>query len=311
MDMDTQALRWFQQVAEGVTVTEVGDLYSVTQSGVSRGLARLEAEVGTPLLRRSGRVLRMTHAGSAFKRHVDALLNDLDDGLAAIDQLIDPDTGTVSLAFQPSLGTWLVPELISSFRSERPGVTFLLEHVRDETESAVLGGGRVDLEITTVRPAGQGVRWKHLLSEPLFLAVPGTHRLAEQPVVELAAASSDSFVMLRPTALLRQQTYALCEKAGFTPATVFEADDLPTIRGLVAAGLGVAVLPAAADAPAAARGGHLRHLPLADPSATREIGVAWSTERRLLPAAELFRQHVIARSGTVRKWPPPAQEDPR
>ena len=61
--MDTDALRWFQQVADGTTVTEVSELERVTQSGVSRALTRLEAEVGTPLLRKSGRTLRMTHAG--------------------------------------------------------------------------------------------------------------------------------------------------------------------------------------------------------------------------------------------------------
>lgn len=294
--VDTEALRWFQQVAEGVTVTEVGELYWVTQSGVSRGLGRLEAEVGTPLLRRSGRTLRMTHAGAAFKRHVDALLNDLDDGLAAVNQLIDPDTGTVALAFQPSLGTWLVPDLISSFRAERPGVQFMLQHVRDEMVSSVLDGGRFDLEITTVRPAGEGIRWKRLLQEPLYLAVPSAHRLVDRPVVELAEVSSEGFVMLRPTALLRQQGYTLCEKAGFTPVTAFEADDLPTVRGLVAAGLGVAILPAAHDGPLGSADGPLTHLPIADPQAARDIGVAWSTERRLLPAAELFRQHVITRS---------------
>jgi Transcriptional regulator len=75
MDMDTEALRWLQQVADGTTVTEVSELESVTQSGVSRALARLEAQVGTPLLRRSGRTLRMTHAGAVFKPHLDALLH--------------------------------------------------------------------------------------------------------------------------------------------------------------------------------------------------------------------------------------------
>ena len=63
--MDTDALRWLQQVADGTTLTEVSELESVTQSGVSRALARLEAQIGTPLLRRSGRTLRMTHAGPA------------------------------------------------------------------------------------------------------------------------------------------------------------------------------------------------------------------------------------------------------
>ena len=81
--MDTDALRWLQQVADGTTMTEVSDLEAVTQSGVSRALARLEAEVGTPLLRRAGRTLRMTHAGAVFKPHLDAMLHHLDDGIAA------------------------------------------------------------------------------------------------------------------------------------------------------------------------------------------------------------------------------------
>lgn len=120
MVMDTDALRWFQQVADGVTVTEVSELEGVSQPGVSRALARLEAELGTPLLRRSGRILRMTLAGSTFKRHVDAMLHQLDDGLAAVEQIMDPESGTVALAFQMSLGTWLVPDLVSSFRAIHP-----------------------------------------------------------------------------------------------------------------------------------------------------------------------------------------------
>ena len=122
--MDTDALRWLQQVADGATVTEVSEVEPVTQSGVSRALARLEEQIGTPLLRRSGRTLRMTHAGAVFKPHLDAMLHHLDDGIAAVSQLIDPDTGTVALAFQQSLGTWLVPDLARSFRTSHPLVGF-------------------------------------------------------------------------------------------------------------------------------------------------------------------------------------------
>jgi LysR family transcriptional activator of glutamate synthase operon len=150
--MDTDALRWFQQVADGTTVTEVSELERVTQSGVSRALARLETQVGTPLLRRYGRTLRLTHAGAVFKRHVDAMLHHLDDGIAAVHQLIEPDTGTVALAFQHSLGTWLVPNLVRGFRAAHPQVTFQLTQVRDELHTAALDGGRADLEIGTRRP---------------------------------------------------------------------------------------------------------------------------------------------------------------
>ena len=124
-------------------MTEVSDLEAMTQSGVSRALARLESEVGTPLLRAlSGRTLRMSHAGSVFKRHVDAVLHELDDGLAAVAQLIDPETGTVAVAFQPSLGMWLVPDLVSSFRATHPQVRFLLKQVRDGWSSRPSTGAR-------------------------------------------------------------------------------------------------------------------------------------------------------------------------
>src|SRR6202453_3123297 len=106
MGMDTDALRWLQQVADGTTATDVTDPEPVAQSGVSRALPRLEAQIGPPLLRRSGRTLKMTHAGAVFKPHLDAMLHHLDDGIAAVSQLIDPDTGTVALAFQHSFGTW-------------------------------------------------------------------------------------------------------------------------------------------------------------------------------------------------------------
>src|ERR1700744_287663 len=147
MSMETDALRWLQQVSDGTTVTEVSEIEGVTQSGVSRALARLESQLGTPLLRRSGRTLRMTHAGAVFKPHLDAMLHNLDDGLAAVSQLIDPDTGTVALAFLPSLGGWLVPDLVRSFRAAHPGVGYRFTLITDELDSVPLDGGHADLEI--------------------------------------------------------------------------------------------------------------------------------------------------------------------
>ena len=299
--MDTDALRWLQQVADGTTVTEVSDTEEVTQSGVSRALARLEAEIGTPLLRRSGRTLRMTHAGAVFKPHLDALLHHLDDGIAAVNQLIDPDTGTVVLAFQQSLGTWLVPDLVRSFRATRPGVGFRLIQVRDEGQPTALDGGNADLEIGSRRvPADAGVHTALITLEPLRLAVPRDHRLATQPRVGLADAAAEPFIGLRPASALRRLTDSLCEAAGFRPEVVFEGDDLSNVRGFVAAGLGVAVVPAPrAGAPESAPG-PVAYREIDDPGAFREIWLTWPAERRLLPAAELFRRHVLRRAAAGR-----------
>lgn len=293
MDVDTDALRWFQQVADGTTVTEVSELEAVTQSGVSRALARLEAQIGTPLLRRSGRILRLTHAGSVFKRHVDAMLHQLDDGIAAVNQLLEPDTGTVALAFQHSLATWLVPDLVRSFRAAHPHVTFQLTHVRDELPSAALDGGRADLKIGTRRPRDPSVHMRSIAVEPLRLALPRDHRLAGRQQIQLADVSDEPFVSLLPNSALRKLSDELCERAGFRPSVVFEGDDLSTVRGFVAAGLGVAIVPAPrAGSPEAATGPVL-YCEILDTGAVREICLTWSAERRLLPAAELFRRHVI------------------
>ena len=300
MSMDTDALRWFQQVADGTTVTEVSELEAVTQSGVSRALARLEAEVGTPLLQRSGRILRMTHAGAVFKRHVDALLHQLDDGIAAVNQLLQPETGTVALAFQHSLGTWLVPYLVRSFRAAHPQVRFELTQVRDELHTAALADGQADLEIGTRRPHDATLHIRQLALEPLRLAVPRDHRLAGQAQLWLADVINEPFVSLQPTSALRRLTDDLCEAAGFRPDVVFEGDDLSTVRGFVAAGLGVAVVPAPRAGSPESATGPLVYLEILDPGAVREITLTWSAERRLLATAELFRAYVIRRATSGR-----------
>ena len=300
--MDTDSLRWFQQVADGTTVTEVSELEPVTQSGISRALARLESEIGTPLLRRTGRTLRMTHAGAVFKPHVDALLHQLDDGIAAVSQLIEPDTGTVALAFQHSLGTWLVPDLLRSFRAVHPNVRFRLSQVRDELNSAALDDGEADLEIGTRRPRDPALETREIALEPLRLALPRDHRLARRQGIRLAEVADEPFISLRRASALRKLTDDLCDQAGFRPAAVFEGDDLSTVRGFVAAGLGVAVVPAPREGSPEAASGPLCYREILDAGAERAISLMWSADRRLLPAAELFRQHVIgtAAAGHIR-----------
>jgi LysR family transcriptional activator of glutamate synthase operon len=312
--MDTDVLRWFKLVGEGVTVTEVSELDLVTQSGVSRALARLEAQVGTPLLERSGRTLRLTRTGEVFKPHVDRLLDELQAGLDAVAQSVSPETGTVTVAFPQSLGSWLVPDLLGSFRAVHPGVGFRLFIVRDELHGLPLDGGTADLEIGTrrfrtvpeaTRPGDLAVRTQRIAVEPLRLAVPATHPLARSPGVPragdphgqvgiwLAEAAGEPFIALRAASALRQLADQLCVAAGFRPTVVFEGDDLSNVRGLVAAGLGVSVVPAPRAGSPVAGPGPVLYLPVLDEGAEREIYLTWPDGKALLPAAELFRRHVI------------------
>lgn len=289
--METQILRWFQQVADGVSVTEVADVYDVSQPGVSRALARLEREVGTPLLAKRGRSLRLTHAGSVFKDHVDRVLHDLDDGMAAVEELLDPEAGTVGLAFPPSLGTWLVPGTIGQFRRHHPRVGFRLVQSHDAEAAALLASSQVDLHLLGVRPADRSLAWERILVERLVVAVPQDHPLRDAAEVPLARLADEELVLLRSPWELRRLTDDLLADAGVTPRVAFEADSLAVVRGFVAAGLGVAVVPSLDAQAHPSRGVHL--VRLSDAGATREVGVAWSRERRLLPSTTLFRDWLL------------------
>ena len=105
--------------------------------------------------------------------------------------------------------------------------------------------------------------------------------------------SAEPFVSLRPTSALRKLGDDLCQQAGFRPAVVFEGDDLSTVRGFVAAGLGVSIVPAPRAGTLEAAAGPLAYCEILDAGAVRDLTLTWSAERRLLPAAELFRRHVI------------------
>ncbi len=292
MDMDTQVLRWFQEVADGATVTEVSEMERTSQSGVSRALARLEAEVGAPLFRRSGRLLRLTHAGAAFKHHVDQVIHHVDDGVAAVQQIIAPETGMVTLSFEPFLGRRVLPRLLGSFRATYPQVRFDLRPKRDETVTAVRARGEIDLELSTLRPPGLWFEWQRLAREPLVLALSPSHRLAGRNSVALGDVADEPFITLLPTSRLRQMSEDLCRSAGFEPRVAFECDELSMVHGYVAAGLGVAVVPASALLTADLGREAPRSLSISDDGATYDIGVTWPTDRRMLPSAELFLEHI-------------------
>ncbi len=328
--MDTDVLRWFKLVAEGATVTEVSEAEMVTQSGVSRALARLEAQVGTPLLERSGRTLRLTRTGEVFKPHVDRLLDELRGGLDAVAQFVSPETGSVAVAFPQSLGSWLVPDLLGSFRAAHPGVGFRLTNARDELHGLPLDSGAADLEIGTrrfrtgtesTRPGDLAVQTQRIGNEPLRLALPAGHPLAaprvaagwsnadgrpgdgNRPGIWLAEVAGEPFIALRPTSALRKLGDDLCAAAGFRPRVVFEGDDLSNVRGLVAAGLGVAIVPSPRAGSPVAGPGPVLYLPILDDGAERDIYLTWSADKALLPAADLFRRHVIDTVGAGRIRP--------
>ncbi|MGW4317780.1 LysR family transcriptional regulator [Streptomyces sp. NPDC004684] len=290
--MDLQVLRAFQAVAEGITVTEAAARARITQPALSRALRRLEEEVGAELLQRVGRLLRPTPAGRVFKEYVDAALDSYDRGRRAVAEVVDPEAGVVSLAFLHTLGTWLVPKLVTGFRRTLPHVRFELHQHEENGLVQHLLDATADLVITSGDPGHPLITWRRLLVEPLWLAVPTGHRLAGRGRVRLAEVAEEPFILLKPGYGLRSVTETLCREAGFTPLVGFEGEEVHTLRGLVAAGLGVSLIPSSPDT-AATPDFPIRYLEITDVRGARDIGIARLTGRTLPPVSRRFMDHAL------------------
>jgi DNA-binding transcriptional LysR family regulator len=193
----------------------------------------------------------------------------------------------VVLAFMQTLGEHLVPGLVRAFRREHPHVRFsLLQGPHEELRNHVRSG-RADLAFTAPLPGPGEFANVTLKEQELVVTVPTEHRLAGRAWLRMTDVAREPSVGMKPGYGLRRITDELAEAAGFLPMLAFEGDDVDTLRGLIAAGLGVAVLPAAEPTP---RPGTVE-IPLR-PKATRHVGLIWAADRPLTAAALAFRDFV-------------------
>jgi LysR family transcriptional regulator, transcription activator of glutamate synthase operon len=284
-------LALLRAVAEEGNLTRAAATVGLQQPTASRWLAALSAELGTPVVVPDGRGLRLTRAGASLAAAAGRALSELAAGVRQATDEADPERGQVVLAFLSTLGEHRVPGLLRVFRLGHPHVRFtllqgshaeLLDHVRS---------GRADLAFTSPLPQAGEFAGVTLEEQQLVVTVPAGHRLAGRVWVRMAELADEAFVGTKEASGLRAVTDELAQAAGFTPTMAFEGEEVDTLRGLVAAGLGVAVLPVAEPAPPQG----VVEIPLR-PRAVRRIGLTWASDRPMAPAALTFRDFVSLRA---------------
>jgi LysR family transcriptional regulator, transcription activator of glutamate synthase operon len=281
-----EELQWFVVLAETQHVTEAAAELRVSQPTLSRALTRIEEQVGSPLFDRVGRRIQLNVYGEIMLEHARRSLAEMRAATDRIAALRNPDDGRVRVAFLHSLANWYVPEQLRRFREAAPGIAFdLFQGAAHEITQRVLDGGS-DVAITSPRPDSSSFAWRRLYVEGLCLAVPPDHRLASRKRVSLSVAADEPFVGLQKPFGLRLLTDELFAETGIEPTLVFEAAEIPTMEGLVAAGFGVAVVPVPRDG----GDGRVVHVPLSNARAKREVGLAWGLDRPLAPPTERFVQ---------------------
>ncbi|MEO8220381.1 MAG: LysR family transcriptional regulator [Specibacter sp.] len=278
-------------------VTATAEALGIPQSTVSRALSRAAAVVGTALVLPKGRGVELTPAALALIPAAAEALDHVRLGLALARQESGKQFGRIQVAFQHTFGEATLPLLIGAFARENPGVTFGLQQGSRAFCLELLAGGTADLALVAPPPVPSGTIGAEVLySEPLKLVVPAGHRLDGSAGTWLDAVRDEPFVMLEPGYGMRSIVETLCRHAGFRPRVAFQGQDLHTVRGLVSAGLGVAVAPAQHCGGQAPRRGALgwSEVDITWPEARRDIGLVWRNRPEGSAQAARFRDMVLA-----------------
>jgi DNA-binding transcriptional LysR family regulator len=290
--VELQQLKYFREVAERQHVTRAAEKLFVSESAISRAVTQLEEELGVPLFYRQGRAVVLSPYGRLFLENVTRALSVLESGKRLLREQTEQESGTVSLGFLHSLGIEMVPGLIKEYRRKHPRIQFtLLVQRSGEMLMEELAGGGIDLCLSVPGMFGQSdVRWNHLLDEELLIAMPRTHRLAARRTLSLKELSSEPFLALSPEHTLRIIFDRLCADASFVPKIAFEGMDIATLRGLIAAGLGIGLLPLAPS-----RFAGVVEVKLSPARPVRPLGIGWIADRYLPASAIEFRKFVVSK----------------
>ncbi|MEU8228332.1 LysR family transcriptional regulator [Actinoplanes sp. NPDC048967] len=282
--LDLHRLRIFRAVVASGSVNAAAANLGYTPSAVSQHVTALQRETGLVLLARSGRGIEPTSVGLALAEQIDGALSRLGDVEAFVADLRDGRTGSLSMAYFPSVGAAWLPAVARTLLRRFPDIRLDLELRDDFTAGAAK---RVDIQLLVAPPDFAGsrdTRVHHLLDDPYVVVVPPGHPLAAAGAVELSRLAGERWIDNDfARGWCRENLVDACRSAGFTPPFRVEAHDYPTALAFVAAGIGVTVLPrlGAANLPAG-----LVAVPVTAPAVRRSIHAVVQTSVESTPPAQ-------------------------
>jgi DNA-binding transcriptional LysR family regulator len=241
-------LNVFQEVVARGSFSAAADSLSYSQSAVSQSIATLEGELGAALIERRRGGLRPTAAGAALAAHVGGIMARIERAESEIAAIAAGHGGRLRAASFPTAGATLMPQAITGFRASHPGVDVTLAEGEPEEIAPRLRAGEFDLVLLfefdgVGERLGAGMRRFTLFDDPLHLALRHDHPLAKRKRVRLGDLREEAWVQTSAASPCAKQVIRSCHAAGFEPSVSFESDDYQTVQGLVAAGVGVALIP--------------------------------------------------------------------
>ncbi|WP_017186845.1 LysR family transcriptional regulator [Alkalibacillus haloalkaliphilus] len=285
--MELRQLKYFIKVAELEHVSEAADQLHVAQSAVSRQIANLEEELGVELFLRGGRKIRLTPVGEVFLERIKMAMTEIENAERDVREFLNPESGTIRLGFPTSLAAKTLPSVISAFRKEHPQIGFQLQQGTVNDLIAAVKIGQIDLAFVSPVPLNNpDVKGDIFFTEKIQALLPRHHEFAQNEHLRLDQLKHEPFVLFRQGYIMRDLVTKACQQVGFEPRAAFEGEDVDTIKGLVAAGLGISLLPEITLNERPTR--DTRIINVVEPNMTRTVGMVRPKYREIAPSEQIF-----------------------
>jgi DNA-binding transcriptional LysR family regulator len=252
--LDVKRMRVLREVAQQGSFSGAAETLSFTQSAISQQVAALEREAGAKLLERGPRGVRLTEAGRALVSHADAILARIDDAEEELAAIAGLRGGRLRLGSFQSAGATLLPRAVAEFHGRHPDIELGMIEAEPDEACGRLAAGEIDMALVyDYEPLpgmlAEDLQLTHLIDDRYDVILPKGHPLASRRGLKLADLAEESWIASTDRCGCRAITERACVDAGFQPKVAFEADETMAAQALVAAGVGITLLPQLAMTP--------------------------------------------------------------
>src|SRR5512140_207666 len=284
--MDVHALRYFVEVARQQNFTRASEALHVTQPAISKMVRALEEELGTALLLREKRRVRLTEAGRVVLERAQGVLDAMTSIEQEVGELATLRRGRLRIGMPPIVGVAFFPPILAEFHLMHPGIVLELREEGSHHIEALVANRELDVGAVVLPTDEKSFDIMPFVHDELQVVLHPTHPLARRKTLSLRDLRAAPFVLYRPEFALHGHIMDACRRAGFKPQVASESSHWDFIVALVAANIGVALLPQTICRqldPA-----QVRPVPLVDPIIPWDVALIWHRDRHLPPATRAW-----------------------
>mgnify|MGYP000894493478 FL=1 len=281
--MELRQLEYFQMASRLKNITRAAERLRVSQPNITVAIKKLEGELGIQLFDRSQKQLSLTPEGAVFLGRVEVALRNIQDAVLEVNDYKQLQKGTIKIGIPPMMGAYLFPKIFSSFQRRYSHLDVYLHEEGSVAIREQLERDELDFGIIIIPDSSPNLQLLPMARSQVVCCVPADSALAARKAITLQDVEEHNLIMLKEGSFLRQTMLQKMKTAGVTPNIVLESNQVVTIMGLVASGVGNAFLldMIVRDTPG------IRAVPLATPVFV-DVGLAWKRDRYISRAAQSF-----------------------